>query len=91
MLATNKLAAEVVAHSRQSQENVIGFEYSGIDSSGKRIMGMVESRAFSNLCIVDRDLAWEIPKQWTLEDAATVPCVYGTCYYALYIIGKLMN
>ncbi|EFN62488.1 Fatty acid synthase [Camponotus floridanus] len=24
-----------------------------------------------------------------MEDAATVPCVYGTCYYALYLNGKM--
>lgn len=54
-------------------------------------MGMVESKAFSNLCLIDRGLTWEIPEKWSLEEAATVPCVYGTCYYALYIIGKFCN
>lgn len=87
MLATGKLAAEVVAETRQAQDCVLGFEYSGIHNSGKRVMGMIESRAMTNLCVADPDLAWEIPKGWTLEDAATVPCVYATCYYAFYKYG----
>lgn len=32
---------------------------------------------------------WTIPESWTLEDAATVPCVYSTCTAALYINGEM--
>ena len=87
MLATGKLAVEVVAKTRQAQECVLGFEYCGTTIDGKRIMGMMENRAMTNLGIADTNLAWDIPDDWTFEDAATVPCVYGTCFYALYIIG----
>ena len=89
MLATGKLAVEVVAKTRQAQEGVLGFEYCGMTKKGKRLMGIIESQAITNLCIADSYLAWEIPKSWSFEDAATVPCVYGTCYYALFISGKL--
>lgn len=89
MLASGKLATDVISKSRLGQQCVLGFEYSGIESTGRRIMGMVECRALSNLCVGDPYLSWEIPENWTLEDAATVPCVYGTCYYALYQIGML--
>jgi fatty acid synthase len=87
MMATGKLT-EDFSSSRQAGETFIGFEYSGIDASGKRVMGLLKNSGFSNICIADRDLAWEIPEKWSLEDAATVPCVYGTSYYALYISGK---
>ncbi|XP_025074607.1 fatty acid synthase-like [Pogonomyrmex barbatus] len=30
-----------------------------------------------------------VPDAWTFEEAATVPCVYSTVYYALYILGKM--
>ena len=89
MLATGKLAVEVVAKTRQAQEAVLGLEYCGVTRKGKRIMGLIESAGITNLCIADPELAWEIPKNWSFEDAATVPCVYGTCYYALFISGKL--
>lgn len=72
MLATGKLAVEAVSTTRQGQENVIGMEFSGIDSTGVRLMGMGES-ALSNLCIADEDLSWEVPKHFSLEEAASIP------------------
>lgn len=91
MFATGKLAIETAGNTRQSQECVLGFEYSGIDASGKRIMGLVENRCMANLHIADRFLCWEIPNNWSLEEAATVPCVYGTCLYAFYVKGHFYN
>ncbi|XP_048505770.1 fatty acid synthase-like [Athalia rosae] len=89
MLATGKLAVDVAAKTRQAQENVIGFEYSGIDADGRAVMGMVNSGALSNLCVCDRQLQWPVPDGWSLEDAATAPTVYGTAYYALVMSGKM--
>lgn len=43
----------------------------------------------TNILINDKYLSWIIPDMWTIEDAATVPCVYSTCYYALYLSGKM--
>jgi fatty acid synthase, animal type len=43
----------------------------------------------TNICAANKYLSWIVPEKWTMEDAATVPCVYGTCYYALYIKGKM--
>lgn len=77
MLATAKLAPEVIAKGRIDQESVIGFEYSGRTESGERIMGMVLSEALSTL-LHKRPLTWKVPDHWSLEEAATVPVVYGT-------------
>ncbi|KAK0070760.1 hypothetical protein PV325_014134, partial [Microctonus aethiopoides] len=89
MLATGKLATEVVAKTRIQEECVLGFEYSGVDSSGRRVMGLISSQALANQAIIDRNLSWYVPNDWTLEDAATVPCVYATSYYALYLSGNM--
>lgn len=89
MLATGKIAWESFEKSRIQTECVLGYEYSGIDRNNERLMGMIPSRAFTNLCIIDRNLSWKIPQNWSLEDAATVPCVYATAYYALYLSGNL--
>lgn len=45
MLATGKLSADVVAESRLEQECVLGFEFSGITQSGRRVMGMTVTAA----------------------------------------------
>lgn len=47
MLASGKLAAEVLDSGRLDQECVLGFEYSGITQSGRRVMGMVISGAMA--------------------------------------------
>ncbi|XP_046416456.1 fatty acid synthase-like isoform X1 [Neodiprion fabricii] len=88
MLATGKLV-EVAPKTRQEHGNLIGFEFSGRDTNGRAVMGMVRTGALSNLCVCDRDLLWAVPDSWTLEDAATVPVVYGTAYYALMLSGKM--
>lgn len=78
MLATAKLAPEVVARGRINQGSVLGFEYVGRTERGDRIMGMIISKGLSNLLIYDKYLSWKVPDEWSMEDAATVPVVYGT-------------
>jgi hypothetical protein len=41
-------------------------------------MGMVSSGALASMVLADKNMMWNVPKHWTLEDAATVCCVYGT-------------
>ncbi|CAD6237321.1 GSCOCG00002249001-RA-CDS, partial [Cotesia congregata] len=89
MFTSGKLAAELIATNRWLEECCIGFEYSGVDRYGKRIMGLTPSRAITNKAVIDRDLSWYVPKGWSLEDAATVPCVYATAYYAMFTNGKI--
>jgi len=38
---------------------------------------------------VNRHFLWSIPDTWSLEEAATVPVVYTTAYYALVVRGNL--
>lgn len=60
------------------QDCVCGFEFSGRTINGRRVMGMSNSRCLSNTVIGDSYLLWDIPDNWTLEQAASVPVVYGT-------------
>ncbi|XP_071652654.1 fatty acid synthase-like [Temnothorax longispinosus] len=46
-------------------------------------------RGMTNICVPDEYLSWNVPDEWTIEDAVTVPCVYVTCYDVLYIKGKM--
>jgi len=41
-------------------------------------MGIVPQGAFASMVLADKDMLWDVPEHWTLEDAATVPVVYGT-------------
>jgi len=41
-------------------------------------MGMVTFGALASVVVADKAMLWDVPDHWTLEDAATVPVVYGT-------------
>ena len=45
MLATGKLTADAYTNNRLDHDTGLGFEYSGITKSGKRVMGMTKSAA----------------------------------------------
>jgi len=89
MLATGKISADVFVESRIGQECVLGLEYSGIDRNNKRLMGLISAGSLASYITKDPLLCWDVPKNWTLEEAATVPCVYGTVYYAFFVTAQI--
>lgn len=91
MLTSGKLAADALPGDLATQDCVLGLEFSGRDSSGKRIMAMVEAKSLATTCVAPKSMIWEIPEKWSMEEASTVPCVYSTVYYALAIRGKMQR
>ncbi|KAL0266678.1 UNVERIFIED_CONTAM: hypothetical protein PYX00_009160 [Menopon gallinae] len=94
MVASGKLALDVLARGRMEQEIVIGFEFAGrYKKSGKRVMGMISRGALTSFIGENSPgyLAWDIPDKWSLAEAATVPVVYGTVYTALITNGRLQK
>lgn len=71
------------------QDCVLGMEFSGRLSNGKRVMGMISKKGMATAVPADPVFLWDVPDEWTLEEAASVPVVYGTAYYALLSRGKL--
>uniref|UniRef100_A0A6P7GXN3 Fatty acid synthase-like n=1 Tax=Diabrotica virgifera virgifera TaxID=50390 RepID=A0A6P7GXN3_DIAVI len=88
MIATGKIQAEGI-DSIPTMGCGIGFEYAGVTPKGKRIMGLIAGEALALQVHNDTYFTWEVPKEWSLKDACTVPCVYATCYYGLIIRGQL--
>lgn len=72
-----------------SDSNTYGMDYSGITKCGERVMGLVSTGAVSSQVDAQLELLWPVPKNWTLEDAATVPFAYAYAYYALVMKGNL--
>jgi NADPH:quinone reductase-like Zn-dependent oxidoreductase len=54
------------------------MEFSGCNQKGQRVMGLMDSGSLSTMVLADKNIMWNIPDHWTLEDAATVPMGYGT-------------
>ncbi|XP_024893544.1 fatty acid synthase-like, partial [Temnothorax curvispinosus] len=89
MVATGRLNAETIAPFERGNDCFIGMEFVGFNTHKQRIMGLCSHGGMTNILVADKYLSWIIPDKWTMEDAATVPVVYCTCYYALYVRGKM--
>lgn len=89
MLATGKLPPDALPGNLAGQECILGLEFSGRSSSGKRVMGMVAARGLATTVLADEGFLWEVPAAWSLEEAATVPVAYATAYYALAVRGRM--
>lgn len=84
MLASGRLSTEFCRSARTDNDCVLGLEFSGISSTGERVMGMVKSGAMATQVKPIEHLTWIIPKDWSLRDGATIPAVYITVYYAFF-------
>lgn len=65
------------------------MEFSGRLKDGTRLMGILPAQALATSVIVNKEYAWTVPDNWSLADAATVPIVYSTAYYALVMRGRI--
>lgn len=84
MLATGRISLDFEFKNRIDRQYMYGFEFSGITSDGRRVMGVINSKAFSTYIDESEATLIEIPDSWTLEEAATVPVVYMTVYEAFF-------
>lgn len=85
MLATGKLAFDDAYTNRFNTENIVGFEFSGIDRDGRRIMAMTLPGSLSTYAEYEENFMFLVPDSMSLEEAATVPTVYLTVYYAFFM------
>jgi len=89
MLASGKLPPDALPGDLAGQDCILGLEFSGRNSQGKRVMGMLAARGLATTVLADPGFLWEVPSKWTLEQASTIPVVYGTAYYALCVRGRM--
>ncbi|XP_063235485.1 fatty acid synthase-like [Bacillus rossius redtenbacheri] len=71
------------------QAGSLGLEFSGRDAGDRRVMGLAPGRALATTVLADPALLWEVPADWSLEEAATVPAAYCLSYYALVVRGRM--
>uniref|UniRef100_A0A8C4XT47 Fatty acid synthase n=1 Tax=Falco tinnunculus TaxID=100819 RepID=A0A8C4XT47_FALTI len=89
MLATGKLSPDAIPGNWALQQCMLGMEFSGRDLAGRRVMGLLPAKGLATVVDCDKRFLWEVPKSWTLEEAASVPVVYATAYYALVVRGGM--
>ncbi|XP_076103743.1 fatty acid synthase-like [Mytilus galloprovincialis] len=91
MLATGRLQADAIPGKLAEQDCILGMEVSGLDDQGNRVMGLVSSKGLATTLHVDDKFLWSVPDNWSLGEAATVPVVYATAYYALVVRGRIKH
>ncbi|XP_066991506.2 fatty acid synthase [Anabrus simplex] len=89
MLASGKLPPDALPGDLAGQDCILGLEFAGRDTSGRRVMGMVAARGLASTVLADPGFLWEVPDKWSLEEASTIPVVYATAYYALVVRGRM--
>ncbi|CAL1284486.1 unnamed protein product [Larinioides sclopetarius] len=87
--ANGKLSSRAMLYQQQGN-SAMGYEFSGREEgSGKRVCGFTPAGSMATSVLVDPAHCLEVPEKWTLEEAATVPVAYATCYYSLLTRAKL--
>ncbi|KAK5638074.1 hypothetical protein RI129_012369 [Pyrocoelia pectoralis] len=89
MVATGKINPLFYPEGIEPNSLNLGMEFAGRDLNGGRVMGLVQEAALSNLVQLDTCLTWRVPDEWTLEDAATVPCAYTITLLCLVKLAKI--
>ncbi|KAK1961594.1 KR domain-containing protein [Colletotrichum sublineola] len=81
-------------------EEGFGLEAAGVVSAvGPEVQGLnvgdrvflLSRGSFSTSVTIPENLCQKIPPGLSLEDAATMPCVYATAMYALFHVGRLQR
>lgn len=91
MLASGKLTEEVIRGNRIRKQCIMGFEYAGVTVDNERIMGMMVTGGLATHNYSVPNFSFKVPDHWTLEQAATVPTVYATVYFAFFIRANIQK
>ena len=63
-------------------------EFYEAQAGKRRVMGLARN-AIATRVAARPELIWDVPDQWSLQDAVTVPLAYATAFYALLVRGRL--
>ncbi|XP_059048171.1 fatty acid synthase-like [Achroia grisella] len=89
MTASGRVTVDAVARGRLAQEYVQGIEIVGRAPNGSRVMSVVPNCGLANMVKASKTLTWDIPNEWSFQEAATVPITYLTVYCAMVMVGKI--
>lgn len=75
------------------QDHVLGIEFSGRSHCGKRLMGLRSYGCLSSHIELGANNVFcnDVPKNWSLEDAVTVPLAYYTVIMKFELFGSKKN
>ena len=71
MLATGKLSQDAIPGGQQNQDCMLGMEFSGIDESGRRVMGILPAKVNYSITLMARTRMARLP--WMIRTLFSVP------------------
>ena len=90
MIASGRISTDAYpAGSLGVSGSLLGMEFSGYDPNGNRVMGYTFGKAIATSVNTSPLFVWPVPQNWSLEEASTIPIVYSTVYYSLYIRAQI--
>lgn len=89
MLASGRIPILMLGESRLDHQHILGSEFAGITSSGKKVIGLILSGGLASHVKKSDVLILNLPKKWTLEEGATILCTYGTVFLGLFIKSEI--
>lgn len=89
MQASGKISFDNFTRIRQ--QYLLGHEFAGVRSDGTRVFGLATNGAFTTYFNDLESVTWNVPSNWSLSDAATVPLVYSTVYLAFFFTADIKS
>ncbi|KAF5283995.1 hypothetical protein FQR65_LT13629 [Abscondita terminalis] len=93
-IASGRIGTDAFTRNRldQLQSHAQGFEFSGYDTRGRRVMGMLcNGGSLTTLLKADPSMMVQIPDCWTLEESATVIVTYSTVLCSLISVSYFLG
>ena len=66
---------------------IVGREFSGVEETGRRVMGYMQWGAFAEKTAAYPNMLWTVPGHWSDEQAAAFPVNYFTAYLGYWQAG----
>ncbi|CAG9811694.1 unnamed protein product [Chironomus riparius] len=89
MLASGRVPVTLIGDSRMDHQQILGCEFTGVTSSGRRVMGLLPAGGLATHIKESEALLLDIPKGWSLEDGSSVLVTYGTVFLGLFVKSKI--
>nr|WJN62148.1 fatty acid synthase 1 [Rhopalosiphum padi] len=88
-MAKGAIQSNGISEDIAQQGSYLGMEFAGRRANGKRVFGLVSGGALATSVLAHKDLVWDVPDAWSMEEACTVPRTYSLAYYALVVRGNV--
>ncbi|XP_070508377.1 fatty acid synthase-like [Chironomus tepperi] len=89
MLASGRVPVTLLGESRMDHQQILGCEFTGVTSSGRRVMGLLPAGGLATHVKESEAFFIDLPNGWSLEDGSSVLVTYGTVFLGLFVSSQI--